>query len=120
EAGMFFQYIHEYYPDSYFINVERDVNRWIASRARHGGDSFRNRYMTALNLSSDQIYTYWEKQFLRHNLKVERYFSSIPSARFLKFDLDRDNVERVCEFLSGNFNLDPSLWMRENYSTHAT
>lgn len=115
EAGRLYQYFHDYYPDSYFILATRDVDAWVMSRYAHAGGTIAPRFSAALGGVPDaELTTLWKQQFATHNAEVRAYFARHPGARFLEFDLDRDDPARIAAFLADDFPVDIAHWGQRN------
>lgn len=57
EAGKDFQYIHRFYPNSYFILNTRNCADWLISRSKHG--DFLDRFKSAFGLKSELLPITW-------------------------------------------------------------
>ncbi|WP_299322646.1 sulfotransferase [Parasphingopyxis sp.] len=117
EAASLFEYIHDHYPDSYYLLVTRDVDKWINSRFVHGNGSFARRYKEALSIDTDdELASIWKNSYLAHSRKVIEYFSAAENSRFLHYELESAQPEIISEFLSPDFDTDPALWGHHNIS----
>ncbi len=96
-----FQIFAEQYPNSKFIYNIRDVEKWIDSRDRQYkkhpkafSDNFG--FTTDNGLDSKD---YWKSEWLYHKKVIEEYFVGEKSNRLLTFDIEKDNVNKIVEFL---------------------
>ena len=121
EGGRLYPFLHEHYPDSYFILATRNVEAWLLSRLSHGGGSFAARAASALGgISHDAVAALWRQQFLAHNAEARRYFGRHSQARFLEFDIEQDDPARIATFLQPDFAIDIAHWGRSNVTSDVT
>ncbi len=115
EGGRLYAYLHAHYPDSYFILATRDVDDWVVSRLSHGGGTLVPRAASALgDISHQEVAALWKQQFLDHNAEVRDYFGRHHEARFLEFDLEKDDPGRIADFLADDFAINPAHWSQRN------
>lgn len=112
EGCRFFRYIHRSYPDGYFILNTRPVEHWIRSRMNHADGDFLRRALASSGFDTATLKKAWNYVYQKHHQEVRAYFSKNP--RFLEFDIEADRPEKICDFLSNNFSLDPGKWGHEN------
>ena len=106
-----YKYLHRHYPNSYFILNTRDREKWIRSRLKHG--NLCHRYQVNLNLSKQEVIEYWRNEWDAHHRDVKEYFKD--NMKFLVFDIERDSIDILCQFLSESFpNIDKTLWRHHN------
>ena len=96
-----FQIFAEQYPNSKFIYNIRDVEKWINSRDRqykkHPKAFYDNfGFVTDNGLDSKD---YWKSEWLYHKKVIEEYFVGEKGNRLLTFDIEKDNVNKIVEFL---------------------
>lgn len=107
-----FEYIHRYYPDSFFILNTRPVEKWIQSRLKHG--DWAERYRRALRLKSiEDVIGHWRLAWHEQHFRVLKYFESFPE-RILLFDIETDQPKKISEFLNKEFSLDPMFYGHQN------
>lgn len=115
EGSEFFDLLDYQYPESYFILQTRNEDDWIKSRFMHKlqrKDSFKSRASTALSLNDSELETFWRhKRRTVHN-RIEKYFES--NNKFIKYDLDHDNIDKIINFLSQDYFLDKKYWKKHN------
>lgn len=108
-----FEYIHRWYPGSFFILNTRNPGDWIESRVRHG---FVARYRSVLGLPDEaSVRRYWLEEWYAHHARVLQFFRAMPD-QLLVYDIDRDEPATLAGFLARGWRLDPALFGHENSS----
>lgn len=120
-GDMYYDGIHDFkildrqYPNSYFILQTRNEDDWIKSRLNHKstGLSFQERCKTALNISNDsKLERYWrDKRNSHYNLVYDHFRNS---SKFLVFDIDKDDIIKLKNFLIKDYQLNTKYWERHN------
>ncbi|MGD0191537.1 MAG: sulfotransferase [Rhizomicrobium sp.] len=93
EAYKLYPYLSAQYPDSIFILNTRDFDKWLKSRFEHGAYAKKWKNLLAVD-SDDQLVSKWRNDWERHHENVERFFAP-GRYRFLKFDIENDNAEKL-------------------------
>lgn len=107
-----FRYIHQFYPDSYFILNIRDVQNWLASRANHWKlVEWQLKYLRLTTVK--QLLRYWEEDWHRHIADVRDYFADKPG-RMIEFNIETDDPEKLAQFLKPDFAIDPRHYGHAN------
>jgi hypothetical protein len=107
-----FEYIHKYYPDSYYILNTRPFGKWVKSRLGHS--DFAKRYQSVFNLKSlDDVIQHWRLAWYEQHHRILKYFEQFPR-QMLYFDIELDGPQQIVQFLNNEFKLDPSLYGHEN------
>ncbi len=108
EANQLYAYLHAHHGDAYFLFVDRDVDDWIASRARR--TEYLQRYTRFCDIGSEaDTRALWRRQYTATRGAMVRYFGQ-TGARFLLHDYATGRVEDICAFLAPDYDLDPRLW----------
>lgn len=113
EVGKYYEYIHSYYPDSFYVLNTRPRDNWIRSRLNH--KDLTARYKSVYNLNSvDAVIEHWRNDWDRHHADVVSFFGK-TGGRLLVFDIEEDSVDKLNAFLAPAFpNLNPSKWAQKN------
>ncbi len=112
DGTRFFRELHAAYPDAYFLLNTRDVDDWIASRARHGNGGYLERCCKANSQTADEVKQDWRRMYDVHQAEVQEYFAGNP--RFLRFDIDRDTPQAIVDWLSPDFDVNIAHWGHHN------
>jgi len=113
EGALFYKQLYQYYPNSYFILNTRDKEGWLRSRQRHGAGNYLNRYRKALGIASDdELLKYWSEKWDRHHEDVPAFFADKPD-RLIVFDIKEDDPQKMCDFLSLDFETRPEFFRHE-------
>jgi len=118
EANKYFKQLHQQYPDSYFILQLRNEDDWIKSRLKHRSKpSFAKRSISALGLKNiEELIHFWKEMRLNHFNNVRDYFRN--SKNFIEYDIDKDNILQLIDFLSPHFELKKEHWKKHNATTY--
>lgn len=120
EGARLYPYLHDHYPDSYFIIAVRNIDAWILSRLAHRGSSLAPRAASALgDITHQEVASLWRDQFRAHNDEVRGYFARHPEARFLEFDLEAGDPRRIADFLADDFTIDVAHWGQRNITSES-
>jgi len=120
EANTLFPALHRDYPGAYFILNTRDEDAWVASRLANFSMRTKMKFVdlecrvSGLKTAEEAI-AKWRSDRREFENRVERYFEGSP--RFLKIDIERDDVPRQLEKLLG-VDFDPSKWMQIKTNQH--
>ena len=114
EACGFYREFAAFYPRSYFILNTRSKDRWIKSRLNHGtGQNYGERYRQGLGLATmDETIQAWSDMWDRHHEEVAAYFAK-TGQHFLIYNIEEDRPEKLSDFLSPDFQTDPSHFGHE-------
>lgn len=96
-----FQIFAEQYPTSKFIYNVRDIDKWLDSRERHYKKhplAFSDNFGFTITSGLDRR-DYWKAEWLYHQKVVEEYFVGEKKERLLTFDIEKDGVDKLVEFL---------------------
>ncbi|MFM8856634.1 MAG: sulfotransferase [Actinomycetota bacterium] len=120
EANPLFPALDRDYPGAYFILNTRDEDAWVASRLANYSKGTKMNFVdlecrvSGLK-SADEASAKWRTDRREFESRVERYFEG--SQRFLKLDIDRDDVpQALSHFLAVEF--DPNKWTQIKTNTH--
>jgi len=118
EANKYFQQFNEQYPNSFFILQIRNEDDWIQSRFNHKSKpSFVKRARSALNCKdNEELIKRWKEIRSNHFHKVRNYFSN--SNNFIEYDIDKDNISKIINFLSPQFTLKKKFWQKHNVTSN--
>lgn len=112
EANALFPALDRDYPGAYFILNTRDEDAWVASRLANFSMGTKMNFVdlecrvSGLRTAEEAI-AKWRSDRREFESRVERYFEGSP--RFLKIDIERDDVPRELGHLLG-VEFDPSKW----------
>lgn len=114
EACDHYRSLAAYYPRSYFILNTRNKERWIQSRLNHGQDqNYGSRYRQGLGLATiDETVAVWSRIWDQHHDEAPRFFAQ-TGQHFLLYDIEKDTPDRLSDFLSPDFQTDPSTFGHE-------
>jgi len=114
EATTNFKLLKKQYPNSYFILQTRNEDEWIQSRLKHksGNQSFNDRVTKLLQMNTEELVMHW--RHFRRNLHTEiiNYFGN--SEKFMVFDMNKNSINTLINFLSPDYILDPTFWKKYN------
>lgn len=114
EACRYYPAIYQNNRQAYYILNTRNVDRWIRSRFGHG--NFAARYAKALGCPDDEsLAALWRHQFERHHEEVRAFFARRPS-KFLEFDIEADDPQKLADFLAPHHPIDIAHWVNRNPS----
>jgi hypothetical protein len=120
EANTLFPALDRDYPGAYFILNTRDEDAWVASRLANYSMGTKMNFVdlecrvSGLK-SADEAIAKWRTDRREFEARVERYFEGSP--RFLKIDIERDDVaHQLSHFLGVEF--DPSKWTQIKTNKH--
>lgn len=113
-AFKFFRSLDRQYPGSKFILNVRNVDDWIQSRLRFGGDDGRGYRFCVhgerVHRDAEALAACWREEWETQVRDVREHFAGRPDD-LLIFDIDEDDPERFGRFFAGTrWELDPSLW----------
>jgi len=115
ESASYFKTLDEQYPNSYFILQTRDEKDWLNSRLKHvteHGEYYADIVMKTLKLDKESLIRQWQDTRRRHHRVVESYFKDYE--KFIKFDIDSDNISKLVDFLSDDYLLNAKHWKTYN------
>ena len=97
-------------PNAVFILNTRDREEWVASRAKHEGGSYLERWMHALGFRDpERMKQHWRDDWDRHHLRVRNFFQDQPG-RLIEFDI-RGDATALANALP-SLDLDSSRYVR--------
>ena len=100
------------YPDAYFVLNTRNTDDWVKSRTRHKKGEFIKRVMRAQGVKTKlEVQEIWRKEKEDHERRVLEWFPRVPNVKFRVFDIDKDNIKDLMEWLKDDY---PNL-MEKNY-----
>lgn len=113
EAYKFYDYFFQWYPQAYYILNTRNVESWIKSRLNHGEGSYVEfyRYHYGFN-STDAVIEKWRLDWFEHHHNVVKFFYDKPG-RLLIFDIEKDDPQKIVDFVSSDFELDPKNYTHQ-------
>jgi hypothetical protein len=113
EAHKHFDYIFEFYPDSYYTLNTRSCENWLKSRWNHL--ETRERYRECTGLERAGLMDLWRRDWHEHHAQVQDFFSR-KGGKLAVFDIERDPAEKLARFVAADFRVDPSFYGRHNPS----
>lgn len=116
EGNSLFKQLDKDYPNAYFLYNTRDMEKWLASRAKHPhivndetNLDFHKRLLGTSELV--EVFDYWRQQRLRFEEDIHHYFKH--KQNFIELDItDNKFVEKLVN-LTG-FTLSPEHWDQYN------
>jgi hypothetical protein len=111
EGNSYFRQLARAFPDAYFILNDRSVDRWVRSRLFHEDNrrgSFLERYSAATGIPRSDVPAQWKSCYQTHKHEVLDYFGGHP--RFMVFDIESDEPEKLSRFVDPHYRLDTALW----------
>lgn len=96
-----FQIFAQQYHTSKFIYNVRNIDSWLDSRERQYKKhplAFSDNFGFTIQAGLDRR-DYWKSEWLYHKKVIEEYFVGLQAERLLKFDIEKDGVEKLIEFL---------------------
>ena len=101
--------LHEYYPDSVFILNKRDPKKLLTSFKKW--NNLHERFNTYNpEILSDLDDTTFINLVNTHYNNVECFFRDIPNVKFITYDIEIDNIEKLGKFIDiKNFKKLPLL-----------
>lgn len=138
-----FELLDQQYKCSKFILNIRPLNHWLLSRSEHKAKyvkysskinqywqlhSFwyfreyndRNKTNWNSDLTKEEVFEYWIKDWYFYNCKVINYFKSQNRMNdLLIFDVENDDIQKLINFFDGNngikLNLNSKHWQHTNW-----
>ncbi|MDO6588693.1 hypothetical protein DS901_15145 [Loktanella sp. D2R18] len=118
EANYFYRELYRDYPDAYFLLNWRNAESWLLSRKNHIGrqyaDSFLKRAAASYGANDTETETIWRHRHETFHDDVRTFFSNRPDAKFLDFDIQTDEPERLATWLTPDFDCDLAFWGKQN------
>jgi hypothetical protein len=112
-----FAYIFEYYSHSYYILNTRNVQNWMLSRCN--SSHLIEWHQQALGISTmEGLLLYWAQDWHDHHKKVREFFANKPG-KLLVFDIEKDDPQKIADFVKADFAIDPGHYSGSN-ETDAT
>lgn len=98
EAFRDFKFLQACFPDAIFVLNTRNVDDWIASRLAYSGGAFAQMYAQKVGVQIDQLPDLWRQDWADHIVRCKTHFDG--NDRFIQFDLDKDKITNLTDFLS--------------------
>lgn len=113
EGNQWYAELHQEYPDAFFILQTRDLEEWIESRSKHKKGRFIKRCMDSYGVQSkDEMREIWRTERQERENQIKRYFRRNP--KFLTFDINHDDINRLIEHLKPDIMLKKEQWKVHN------
>lgn len=104
EGYAFFKELDLHYPNSIFILNLRNKNNWLKSRSNHPGPknpgNYIRKWQAYYGMTKHEVIDRWSSDWDRHLAEVRSYFKG--NDRFFEFDIERDDVSELSNFLIGH------------------
>jgi len=110
EGNQYFEQLHACYPDSYFIFNDRDLGKWILSRLKH--KDFADRQARYFGVTKDELPGIWRSIYGKRKQEIEAFFCD--RGRFLNFNIESDDIQKIAEFLRPDFQLKTKHFTKVN------
>ena len=104
----FYRELHKEYPDAYFILNTRNTYDWLLSKKKHKKGDYLKRCCAYWNKTSDEMMDWFEEDREEHHRDVRTYFKN--NERFLEYDIDKDDITKLVEFVKPDFFLKEKDW----------
>ena len=109
EGCRLFWQLHAEHPDSYFILNTRPLEHWVDSRQFHLDGRFVANYAKVYGYDEIKIQQIWRKQYATHLADVREHFTE-NDGKFLEFDVENDDPEKIAAFLYADYQVDHRNW----------
>ena len=110
-----FKLLHHACPDSYFVLNTRSMDSWIKSRTKHKRGDFMTRAMKHYEVKTkEEVQQIWRDERNKWETKIRDYFSLVPNANFLEFNIETDDIDKLIDFVSPDFTVSKSNWGHKN------
>lgn len=114
-----FKRLHDACPNAYFILNTRSMDTWIKSRVKHKRGDFMARAKKFYKTKDDEkVKEIWREERDKWEHKIRQYFSLVPDARFLEFNIETDDINKVIDFVHPDFKLHRYNWGHKNKTAH--
>ena len=111
EGSIYYEQLHNDYPNAYFILQYRPLDHWIESRLNH--QDFARRYQKALKLTQEEVVEYWKKQRYDTQWKIRTYFEN-RNVKFIDWNTEKQGIYTIIDFVKEHYELDPKHWQLVN------
>ena len=103
-----FRQLHVEYPDAYFVLQTRPLEGWLESRFKNKKGQYADRCRKALQLNTRELAEKWTQDYLEHHDAVRDHFAN--RGKFLEYDITSDTIDKLIDFVSPEYSLDPKHW----------
>jgi hypothetical protein len=118
-APTLFKKLDRQYKNSKFILNTRTLNNWLESRIRHANGNYLKFVCKKYDLSEDTLIQKWIDDWNNHHKNVIEYFKN-RSNDFLIYDIEKDSIEKIINFLKQEFYLNPKLYRKFGVTNKTT
>lgn len=112
DAEFFYKKWYAEYPDSYYILQTRNMKDWIHSRIHHQRGKYLMKFQKYFNMKRKEVVEMWIKQYKDHHKNVKTFFTN--KKNFIIFNIDKDPIQKVINFVKDDFKLNNSKWQIYN------
>lgn len=98
-----YEFLHEHYPDAYFVLNTRDPSAWIASRSKHHGGLYAEFHSHHRGIPIGDVPKQWLADWVSHVNSAKAYFANNP--RFIEYNIDEDQPEKLRAHFEPQFQL---------------
>lgn len=110
-----FKLLHHAHPDAYFVLNTRSMDSWIKSRTKHKRGDFIQRCMKLYKVrTKEEVQQIWREERDKWETKIRNYFSLVPDANFIEFNIETDDISKLIDFVSPDYKLLRSKWGHKN------
>ena len=109
-----FKMLHHACPDAYFVLNTRSMDSWIKSRSKHKRGDYMKRAQKHFRMSKEEVQDMWRQERDKWENKIRQYFSLVPDARFLEFNIETDDISKLIDFVHPDYKLHRSNWGHKN------
>lgn len=104
----YYKELYAEYPDAYFILNTRNMYDWLLSKKTHKKGAYLQRCMQYHNLDNDGMMDWFENDRNKHESAVKTFFQN--NERFLRFDIDKDDINILIDHVKPDFFLNEKHW----------
>lgn len=108
-----YRYLHQHYPDAYFVLNLRDPEAWVASRWEHHGGLYKEFHSFHRRVAVEDLPEQWIADWQEHTQAVRNYFAQ--NKKFLAFDIDKDTEDKLRDHFAPNISLEQFPDVDRNY-----
>ena len=110
DGNKYYKRLHQEYPDAYFILNTREMEGWINSKKAHKKGAYLKRCMQHHNLDEQKMLDWFRYDRDVTEDDMITYFKN--NDRFIKFDVEQDDISKLIEFVKPEFFLKENDWVR--------
>lgn len=103
-----FAFLHQHYPDAYFLLNVGDFDSWLRHRAAAASGVYVLAAAHRLDVDTRDVPEIWRREWERQETEATDYFKS--HERFMVFDVESQDLRDLAQLVSEHYDLtDPDL-----------